>query len=98
MNMKIIEIEIIKTKSTTVKARADVHFEGFWLKGFKILLAKDTHKEYVTPPSYNTLKGWRPLFRTDTEKDWEIIYKTILDSYNHHLLQESADEIIELES
>lgn len=90
--MKILEINILKTKSETVLARADVHFEGFVLKGFKILLDHQKHKEYVTPPSYKSLMGWRPLFKTDEPEEWQEIQRQILDAYNTHLMNEVTEE------
>jgi hypothetical protein len=79
--MKIIEIQIVKTKSENVKARIDIHFEGFWLKGFKILQDPETKKEYVTPPSYKSFEGWRPLFKTDDSEDWKLLQQRILEKY-----------------
>lgn len=90
--MNILEINILKTKSETVRARADVHFEGFVLKGFKVLFDSERHKEYVTPPSYHSFMGWRPLFKTDTLEDWQEIQRRILDEYNTRLMNESITE------
>lgn len=95
MTMKILEVHIIKTKSEKVKARADVHFDGFWLKGFKIIQDAETKREYVTPPSYQSPHGWRGLFKTDLPEDWEKIQRRILEEYNHHLMQEITDGISE---
>ena len=95
MNMKIIEISIVKTKSENVKARVDVHFEGFWLKGFKVLQDSETKKDYVTPPSYKSFAGWRPLFRTDDPSNWNDIQKHILKEYGQYVLKEYADGIKE---
>jgi len=91
--MKILEVQIVKTKSKNVKVRADVHFEGFWLKGFKVLQDEETRKEFVTPPSYQSPSGWRMLFKTDSPKDWQEIQRRILEEYNHHLMEESVSEL-----
>lgn len=91
--MKIIEVTILKAGGGKVVARADVHFEGFLLKGFKVIQDPSTHKEYVTPPSY--LAGgrfWRPLFKTDNEADWKEIQQQILNQYNTQQIQEVVDE------
>ena len=90
--MKIIEIKLVDTKSDSVKARADIHFEGFTLKGFKVLQDPKTHKEYVTPPSYRAGPYWRPLFATDTKEDWQEIQKEVLKRYNIQQMQEVIDE------
>lgn len=79
--MKIIEVQIVKTNSEKVKARADVHFEGFLLKGFKVIQDPNTGKEFVTPPSYQAGNYWRPLFKTDTNEDWQEIQRRILETY-----------------
>jgi len=89
--LKIISIEFVKTKSEKVLARADVHFEGFLLKGFKILRNLE-NKDYVTPPSYLSPKGWRQLFKTDSEEDWKDIQHRILEEYDKHLINESLEE------
>lgn len=95
--LKIIEIKFVKTKSESVLARADIHFDGFWLKGFKILRNKE-RKEYVTPPSYFAQhKGWRKLFETDSLEDWQMIQRRVLEDYNVHLMKESIDESYERE-
>lgn len=91
--MKIIKINIVKTNSTTVCARADVNFEDFILKGFKVLRDSKTLKEYVTPPSYLSKMGWRPLFRTVDPQDWHDLEKEILHAFNTNTLKESADEL-----
>lgn len=93
--LRIIEINFIKVKSEKVLARADVHFDGFWLRGFKILRDEKTGKEYVTPPSYFAGNGWRALFRTDSKKDWKQICRHILKEFNRYQLKESANEIKE---
>jgi hypothetical protein len=93
MNMKIIEIQIVKTKSESVVARADVHFEGFWMKGFKVMREKETSKEFVTPPSYRAGMYWRPLFRTDDAKDWQEIQRRILEKHNEEQIGETVEDI-----
>jgi hypothetical protein len=95
MKMKILEIEIIKTKSEKVRARADVHFEGFWLKGFKVVWSDKDSKDFVTPPSYLSGMGWRPLFRTDSPETWQEIQRQILDRYNLWLMESAAEGIKE---
>lgn len=94
MKMKILGVEIIKTKSEKVKARADVHFEGFWLKGFKVIKDVETSKEFVTPPSYLSGHGWRALFRTDSSEDWTKIQREILQAYEEKQLEESVEEVL----
>lgn len=89
--MKILEVQIVKTKSESVRARADVHFEGFLLKGSKIIWDKEKRKEFVTPPSYLSGMGWRPLFKTDSPEDWQEIQRRILEEYNQTLIKETAD-------
>lgn len=92
MNMNIIEVIIVKAKSETVLARADVHFEGFLLKGFKVLKDPKTNKEFVTPPSYHSFSGWRQLFKTDKPEDWQEISRRILEAFNHQQIKESLEE------
>lgn len=94
MSMKILEVQIVKAKSERVRARADVHFDGFWLKGFKVLQDEDTKKEYVTPPSYLSPSGWRALFKTDSLEDWQAIQRQILEEYALWLMKETANELI----
>lgn len=94
--MKILEIEIVKTKSEKVKARADIHFDGFLLKGFKILQDEETKKEYVTPPSYQAGNFWRPLFKTDSPDDWQEIQRRVLTKFNQVQIEEVANEIKEI--
>ncbi len=89
-SLEIIRVEIIKTKSETVRARADVYFQRFWVKGFKVLL--DEGKEYVMPPSYRAGVYWRPLFRTESKEDWQEIVRRVLKEYEGFLMKESADE------
>ncbi len=88
--MKILEIQIIKTKLGKVQARIDVHFEGFWLKGFKVIQDSETRKEYVTPPSYLAGTFWRPLFKTDSKEDWQEIQRRILEEYGMAQMNEAA--------
>jgi len=92
MSMNITSVEIIKAKSEKVIARADVTFDWFILKGFKILRDNKTGKEYVTPPSYQAGLFWRPLFRTNSPADWEKLQRLILEQYNQKLMQESVGE------
>lgn len=91
--MKIIKITIVKTVSDNVCARADVFFDDFMLKGFKVIRDKETLKEYVTPPSYLSKMGWRPLFRTVDPQDWKLIETSIIKEYSDHIIKESADEL-----
>lgn len=90
--MKIQEVEIVKTKSEKVKARADVHFGWFWLKGFKILFDEEKNRNYVTPPSYLSGFGWRALFKTDNKEDWNDIQKRILKTFDEYEIEESMKE------
>lgn len=95
--MKITDIKFqkITNEDTEVVARVDIHFDWFWLKGFKIIRDPESNKEYVTPPSYRSSKGWRALFDTDDEKDWQKIRAAVLDSFNEHLMKENADQLKE---
>jgi hypothetical protein len=96
MNMTIVDIEIVKTSSGKVVGRADIHFVGFELKGFKIIRDPEKMKEYVTPPSYLSPKGWRSLFKTDSEQDWEEIQRQVIIKFSQVQMQEAADESMEL--
>lgn len=91
MNMKILEVQIVKTKSEKVKARADIHFDGFELKGFKVIV-DENGKEFVTPPSYLSPKGWRALFKTDNPEDWQEIQRRVLETFNNIQIAEFAEE------
>jgi len=95
--MRIVEIKFhkISDEDTEVVSRVDIHFDGFWLKGFKVIRDRDSNKEYVTPPSYRSPKGWRALFLTDSKTDWQKIVASVLSAYNEHLIKESADQIQE---
>jgi hypothetical protein len=93
LSMNILNIEIVKTQSPSVIGRADVHFDGFILKGFKIMRDKVTLKEYVTPPSYQSPHGWRPLFKTDNPEDWKAIQSRILSEFSSYLINESVEEV-----
>lgn len=90
--MKIIEVQILKTNSEKVQARADIHFEGFWLKGFKILKDSESVKSFVTPPSYLSGHGWRALFKTDTPDDWKEIQNKVLSQFDECQLKEATEE------
>lgn len=87
--MKILEVTFLESSSEKVLARADVHFEGFLLKGFKVLRNLETLQEYVTPPSYLSKNGWRPLFRTDKKEDWQEIQERILKEFNQKQIEDS---------
>lgn len=95
--MKILEVKFVKTKQGKVKVRADVHFEGFWLNGFKVFQDEETKREYLTPPSYPVGIFWRKLFKTDSLEDWKQIERKVIDEYNLWLIKESTDEISETE-
>jgi len=90
--MKITEIQFVKTKSEKVKARADLHFDWFWLKGFKILFDENSKRNFVTPPSYLSGMGWRALFKTDNKEDWDYIQKRILEEFDENQIKESIEE------
>lgn len=87
--MNILDITFLESSSGHVIARADVHFEGFTLKGFKILKDEETNKEFVTPPSYKAGTIWRWLFKTDSLEDWKHIKQRILDEYNAKQIEDS---------
>ena len=90
--LKIIEVTFVKAQKGKVIARADVHFDGFVLKGFKII--KDpSGKEYVTPPSYKSGMGWRKLFTTDSKDEWQKIQARIHGDFNKKQMRESIDEM-----
>lgn len=91
--MKITEVQIIKTRSEKVRARADIHFEWFWLKGFKVLFDEDKKRNFLTPPSYLSGMGWRALFKTDEKKDWEEIQEIVLKEYEEYELRESTEDL-----
>lgn len=95
--MKIVEMKFqkISNEDTEVVARVDIHFDWFWLKGFKVIRGRDSNKEYVTPPSYRSPKGWRSLFSTDNEVDWQQIVASVLSRYNEHLMKDTVDQIQE---
>jgi hypothetical protein len=79
-SLNIVSIRFMTINKGDVIARADIHFKGFTLKGFK-LLKDDGDDIYVTPPSYLSSHGWRQLFRTDNPEDWNEIKETILFEY-----------------
>ncbi len=87
--MKILEVNFLESKSEKVLARADIHFEGFILKGFKVLRDSVSKKEYITPPSYKAGTYWRPLFKTDNLNDWIYIQQEVLNAYNKKQIEES---------
>ena len=89
--MKIKDIKLIKADKGMVKARVDITFDGFILKGFKVI--KDNEgKTYVTPPSYLAGTYWRPLFFTETEEDWNQIQKRVLETFNNQEIEEVLNE------
>lgn len=89
--MKILEVTFLDSTSEKVLARADVHFEGFILKGFKVFRHEKTKEEYVTPPSYLSKSGWRPLFKTDTIDDWQYICSRIIEEFNKKQINDSLE-------
>jgi hypothetical protein len=93
IGLKIFEITFLKTKSEKVRARADVHFVGFTLKGFKIIHDEETGKNYITPPSYQAGVFWRPLFKTDSPEVWKEICDQILKDYEESLMKDSIEEL-----
>lgn len=91
--MIILEVSFLEAKSEKVKARADVIFEDFTLKGFKVLEDNEKKKLFVTPPSYKHISmGWRPLFKTNKPEDWQEIQRRILEDYEKHLINDSLEE------
>lgn len=92
--MKILKIRFLEAKSEWVKARADVEFESFTLNGFKVIEDSKSKKLYVTPPSYLSQKGWRPLFKTKKLEDWQEIQRRILNDYEEMLIKESLSETV----
>lgn len=93
--MNIANVTIIKTVSSTVLARADITFDWFELKGFKILQNQQSKKVYVTPPSYHSPSGWRQLFRTLQEKDWEQITSKVIQKYEEEEMKSFIDETLD---
>lgn len=85
--MKIKEIKLVKADKGMVQARVDITFEGFILKGFKVIQDK-TGKTYVTPPSYLAGTFWRPLFYTEVEEDWNEIQRRVLEAFNNQQIKE----------
>ena len=85
----------MKTNSSSGKvlARATIEFETFTLGGFKVI-EDDDKKAYITPPSYLSGGGWRMLFSTKLDKDWEKLKEKVLEEYNLWLMKEAADEPI----
>jgi len=79
--LKILKVKLYRTAVGKVKARADIHFEGWLLKGFKVIPDEEKGKLYVTPPSYFSNRGWRELFRTDEVSDWNEIQRRVLETY-----------------
>ena len=96
MSLNPLKVSFIKVKaSETVKARADVEFVDFVLKGFKVISKPDTTKNYVTPPSYFSKgNGWRPLFKTNKIEDWEEIQRFILAEFDDYEIREFTDEVL----
>lgn len=91
MKMKIKEIALIKSQSEMVKARADITFDGFVLKGFKVIKNKEG-KTYVTPPSYKAGAFWRELFHTEEEEDWDMIQKAVLSKFEEMEIGEEFED------
>lgn len=89
--MKILEVQLIKTSKGQVKARADILFDGFTLKGFKVIQNSEG-KTYVTPPSYLAGSFWRPLFKTESEEDWNEIQRKVLDEFSKREIEEIFEE------
>ncbi|MFZ5366498.1 MAG: hypothetical protein ACOZBZ_04410 [Patescibacteria group bacterium] len=89
--LKILSIDIFKANKGEVIARADIHFDGFLVKGFKVL-RDESGANYVTPPSYLSPHGWRPIFKTDSPEDWQAIKNGILKSYDEYLMKEAMEE------
>lgn len=92
-SLKILEISFVKTRSDSVKARVDIHFEGFTLKGFKVLQDEGTKRYFLTPPSYLSPKGWRKLFKTDHFEDWQEIQRCVLERFDRLQMEEAAEAI-----
>ena len=90
MKMKIQEILLVKAEKGKVKARADIVFEGFTLKGFKVI-QDESGKTYVTPPSYQAGGFWRPLFKTEKKEDWEQIQHEVIDKYENKEIEECLE-------
>ncbi len=85
--MKIKEIKLVKADKGMVQARVDITFEGFILKGFKVIQNAEG-KTYVTPPSYLAGTFWRPLFYTEVEEDWNEIQRRVLEAFNNQQIKE----------
>lgn len=82
--LNIVDIKLYRVIVGKVRAVATVFFDGFMLKGFKILEDEEKGKLFVTPPSYQTKYGWRQSFRTDSEEDWKEIQHRILETYENY--------------
>lgn len=90
MKMKILEVILVKADKGKVRARADIVFDGFTIKGFKVI-QNDDAKIYVTPPSYQAGNFWRPLFKTESLEDWKEIQKRVLDQYETKEIEETLE-------
>lgn len=90
MNMKIIEIQLVKADKGKVRARADIIFDWFTLKGFKVI-QNNEGKTYVTPPSYQAGNFWRPLFKTESKEDWDEIQRCVLKKFETKEIEETLE-------
>lgn len=81
--LKILDVKFIDAHSDSVIARADIHFDGFTLKGFKVAVEPSTQKKYIMPPSYRSSMGWRMLFNTDSKEDWAMIQNRVLVEFEN---------------
>lgn len=97
--MKIIKVQFVKINNSESKVlvRADILFEEFELRGFKVVSDSDNPtKQYIVPPSYRSDKGWRALFKTVNPQDWQKINAVVLAEYNKYLINESLEDIKEI--
>jgi len=91
--MKIEEVQINKLNSESkVVAQAKINFGWFWLSGFKVV-AGEEGKHYVTPPSYKSGFGWKPLFTTIKKTDWKEIQERIMEEFTNLEIGETLGDM-----
>ena len=90
--MKIEEVQIKKNETGKMVAQAKVNFGWFWLSGFKVIAGEEGVK-YVTPPSYKSGFGWRPLFTTIKKSDWEKVQEEVMRVYEEEEIKETLGDM-----